>query len=112
MPVPYALNYHTFVIYFEIRKYNAFSFALLLQYFRLLGIPLCFHINLMILFYFVKNAIVIFYSECIEFAYQKFLYIVDRNSVATIETVWSFPKKFKREMPYDPAISLFCIHPK
>lgn len=66
----------------------------------------------MILFYFVKNAIVIFYNECVEFAYQKFLYIVDRNSVATIETVWSFPKKFKREMPYDPAISLFCIHPK
>ena len=46
-----------FVIYFEIRKYSAFSWILLFQYFRLFVIPLCFHMNLMILFYFVKNAI-------------------------------------------------------
>lgn len=112
MLVPYSLNYHIFVIYFEIRKYSAFSFALLFQYFRLLGIPLCFHRNLMILFYFVKNAIGILIVIVLNLHIKNFLYTVDRNSVATIETVWRFPKKLKREMPYDPVISLLCIHPK
>ena len=106
------LNYHIFVIYFEIRKYSAFSFALLLQYFRLLGTPLCFHRNLMILFYFVKNAIGILIVIVLNLHIKNFLYTVDRNSVATIETVWRFPKKLKREMPYDTVISLLCIHPK
>lgn len=53
-----------------------------------------------------------FDSDCVEFACQKLLYSVDRNSVTTIETVWGFLKKLKREIPYDPAISFLCIHPK
>ena len=28
------------------------------------------------------------------------------------KTVWSFPKKFKRDLSYDPAIPLLGIYPK
>ena len=31
---------------------------------------------------------------------------------ATVETVWSFLKKFKMELPFDPTIPLLGIHSK
>ena len=35
-----------------------------------------------------------------------------RTGVSTVETVWSFLKKLKMELPFDPAIPLLGLYPK
>ena len=35
-----------------------------------------------------------------------------QTGIATVETVWNFLKKIKKELPSDPAIPLLGLYPK
>ena len=73
LSLSYCFKYHSFIIWLEIRKCNAFSFVLLSQnfffffFFFLLFRGLSFsHIHFMIIFYFYKTYLQTFGKDCID----------------------------------------------
>ena len=72
LSLSYCFKYHSFIIWLEIRKCNAFSFVLLSQnfffffFFWLFSGVFLSHIHFMIIFYFYKTYLQTFGKDCID----------------------------------------------